>query len=140
MSTTPDLPASAKRSWHRFLGTYEPLRSELYRYCRYLTRSPWEAEDLAQDTLRTIEAPTLVMVGDRDVILPEHAAQLARLVKHGQLAIFPGAQHGMYLGAAEAPPPGPQLLDQAVGTIETFLGGRAQSTAWAVPARPSLSQ
>jgi len=38
-------------TWHRFLETYEPLRSELYRYCRYLTRSPWDAEDLAQDTL-----------------------------------------------------------------------------------------
>ena len=35
----------------RFLETYEPLRSPLYRYCRYLTRSPWDAEDLAQDAL-----------------------------------------------------------------------------------------
>lgn len=29
----------------------ESLRPELYRYCRYLTRSPWDAEDLVQDTL-----------------------------------------------------------------------------------------
>src|SRR5256885_13608045 len=49
--TTPDLPLAARRSWDRFLDTCEPLRSELYRYCRYLTRSPWDAEDLAQDTL-----------------------------------------------------------------------------------------
>jgi RNA polymerase sigma-70 factor (ECF subfamily) len=27
------------------------LRPELYRYCRHLTRSPWDAEDLAQDTM-----------------------------------------------------------------------------------------
>lgn len=51
MSMKPDLPAEAKHSWHHFLETYEPLRSELYRYCRYLTRSPWDAEDLAQDAL-----------------------------------------------------------------------------------------
>jgi len=38
-------------AWQRFLATYEPLRAELYRYCRYLTRSPWDAEDLTQDTL-----------------------------------------------------------------------------------------
>jgi len=38
-------------SWHRFLETYEPLRSDLYRYCRHLTRSPWDAEDLAQDAM-----------------------------------------------------------------------------------------
>jgi RNA polymerase sigma-70 factor (ECF subfamily) len=42
---------SAQGTWHRFLDVYEPLRPELYRYCRYLTRSPWDAEDLAQDSL-----------------------------------------------------------------------------------------
>src|SRR5437764_7358856 len=49
--TTSELTSTAKRSWHRFLEVYDPLRSQLYRYCRYLTRSPWDAEDLAQDTL-----------------------------------------------------------------------------------------
>jgi RNA polymerase sigma-70 factor (ECF subfamily) len=42
---------SVQRSWHRFLDVYEPLRPDLYRYCRYLSRCPWDAEDLAQDTL-----------------------------------------------------------------------------------------
>ena len=37
--------------WHRFIEEMEPLRPELYRYCRYLARSPWDAEDLVQDTL-----------------------------------------------------------------------------------------
>ena len=45
------LSGEARRSWHAFLLVYEPLRPELYRYCRYLTRSPWDAEDLAQDAL-----------------------------------------------------------------------------------------
>ena len=51
MSTPSDLPRSVRASWHGFLETYEPLRTDLYRYCRHLTRSPWDAEDLAQDTL-----------------------------------------------------------------------------------------
>jgi RNA polymerase sigma-70 factor, ECF subfamily len=46
-----ELPRVVRGSWHRFLDTYEPLRPELYRYCRHLTRSPWDAEDLAQDAL-----------------------------------------------------------------------------------------
>jgi RNA polymerase sigma-70 factor, ECF subfamily len=45
------LAFSVKASWQRFLDTYEPLRPELYRYCRHLTHSPWDAEDLAQDAL-----------------------------------------------------------------------------------------
>jgi len=49
-------PAQAIRreveaSWHRFLDLYEPLRPELYRYCRHLTRNPWDADDLVQDAL-----------------------------------------------------------------------------------------
>jgi len=49
--TTSDLANAAQGSWRRFLESYEPLRTQLYRYCRYLTRSPWDAEDLAQDAL-----------------------------------------------------------------------------------------
>ncbi len=76
--------------------------------------------DIPEDKLRAIEAPTLVMLADQDVVLPEHAVRLAKLVKHGQLAIFPNAQHGGYLGVAESPP-GPRLLDLGVTTIERFL-------------------
>ncbi|HWO25852.1 MAG TPA: RNA polymerase sigma factor [Kofleriaceae bacterium] len=39
------------QSWRRFLEIYEPLRPALYRFCRYLSRSPWDAEDLVQDAL-----------------------------------------------------------------------------------------
>jgi RNA polymerase sigma-70 factor (ECF subfamily) len=45
------LGGAVKASWRRFLDTYEPLRPELYRYCRHLTRSPWDAEDMVQETL-----------------------------------------------------------------------------------------
>jgi RNA polymerase sigma-70 factor, ECF subfamily len=42
---------SAKAAWHRFVETFEPLRPELYRYCRALTHNAWDAEDLVQDAL-----------------------------------------------------------------------------------------
>lgn len=53
-STDPkiwELTATVNQSWKRFLEVYEPLRPVLYRFCRYLSRSPWDAEDLVQDTL-----------------------------------------------------------------------------------------
>jgi RNA polymerase sigma-70 factor (ECF subfamily) len=49
--TEGELPGVVRGSWHRFLDTYEALRPDLYRYCRHLTRSPWDAEDLAQDAM-----------------------------------------------------------------------------------------
>jgi RNA polymerase sigma-70 factor (ECF subfamily) len=60
MSTVSEpLAEAVSASWRRFLDTYEPLRPELYRYCRHLTRSPWDAEDMAQETL----ARAFVMLG-----------------------------------------------------------------------------
>ncbi|MFE6224798.1 MULTISPECIES: RNA polymerase sigma factor [unclassified Streptomyces] len=52
---TPDvLPQSlldtAREARHAFLAALEPLRGELFRYCRRLTGSVWDAEDLAQET------------------------------------------------------------------------------------------
>lgn len=52
--TTRNLSAvaeSIRRPFQQFTQEFEPLRPELYRYCRYLTRTPWDAEDLVQDTL-----------------------------------------------------------------------------------------
>ncbi len=46
-----DVSTRVRGSWHQFLDEIEALRPELYRYCRYLARSPWDAEDLAQDAL-----------------------------------------------------------------------------------------
>jgi RNA polymerase sigma-70 factor (ECF subfamily) len=54
-----DLAALTREACRRFSRAFEPLRPELYRYCRHLTRSPWDAEDLAQDTL----ARALVTLG-----------------------------------------------------------------------------
>jgi RNA polymerase sigma-70 factor (ECF subfamily) len=48
---TDSLRRTLEGSWQRFLDLYEPLRPELYRYCRHLTRSPWDADDLVQDAL-----------------------------------------------------------------------------------------
>jgi RNA polymerase sigma-70 factor, ECF subfamily len=48
---TSELSGAVAQSWTRFLEHFEPERPVLYRYCRYLTRTPWDAEDLVQDSL-----------------------------------------------------------------------------------------
>ncbi|MEU0836443.1 RNA polymerase sigma factor [Streptomyces sp. NPDC005969] len=42
---------TAQAARRGFLGALEPLRGELFRYCRRLTGNVWDAEDLAQETL-----------------------------------------------------------------------------------------
>ena len=40
---------TVQSAWRDFQERLEPLRPTLYRYCRHLSRSPWDAEDLVQD-------------------------------------------------------------------------------------------
>lgn len=40
-----------RAAWHRYVDLLAPLRPDLQRYCRHLTGSLWDAEDLAQETL-----------------------------------------------------------------------------------------
>jgi pimeloyl-ACP methyl ester carboxylesterase len=47
----------------------------------------------ADDQLRGIEVPVLVLIGDTDFILVPNAAEAAELMPHGQLAVLPGTTH-----------------------------------------------
>ena len=77
--------------------------------------------DIPEASLRAIPARSLVTVGDRDVMSVEHSAQLARLLRHGELAVFPGSVHGTYLGAVEGAHPGSPLPGLALTMIDAFL-------------------
>ena len=54
------------------------------------TESVLEAADLSH-----ITAPTLVIAGDDDMPTIEHSAEIYRGIANGQLAIVPGASHGV---------------------------------------------
>ncbi len=46
-----DFTVTVRKARRQFIDSIEPLRPELYRYCRSLTRDVWDAEDLVQETL-----------------------------------------------------------------------------------------
>ncbi|MBC8065687.1 MAG: alpha/beta hydrolase [Chlorobia bacterium] len=43
--------------------------------------------------VKSIRAHTLIMMGDRDAVKPEHAVEMLRMIPNSQLAIFPGGDH-----------------------------------------------
>ncbi|OLD55612.1 hypothetical protein AUI46_04140 [archaeon 13_1_40CM_2_52_13] len=58
------------------------------------TKKLWLTEpDIQREELAKITAPTLVMVGDRDAVVPEHTLELFRSIKGAQLCIIPGTTH-----------------------------------------------
>ena len=76
--------------------------------------------DWTDDEVRSLQDPTLLMLGDTDVITVEHAARVARLLPRAQLVVFPGAGHGAYLGEVIAAPCA-ACTTAAVGFIVRFL-------------------
>lgn len=50
-------------------------------------------KDIPAAAIRGIAAPALVVVGDADVIRPEHAVEMFRTLQHAQLAVLPGTDH-----------------------------------------------
>jgi pimeloyl-ACP methyl ester carboxylesterase len=78
--------------------------------------------DVPDGQLRSVRAPTLIVLGDHDIVKPEHAIELTRLIDGARLLILPGG-HGDYLGEAattQRPSPYPELT---AGLIEAFLDG-----------------
>lgn len=58
------------------------------------TKKLWLTEpNIKKEELAKITAPTLLMVGDRDAIIPEHTLELFRSIKGAQLCVIPGVTH-----------------------------------------------
>jgi pimeloyl-ACP methyl ester carboxylesterase len=56
----------------------------------------WAAEpNMTPDELGRITAPTLVMLGDDDVLTVAHASTMAATLPDAQLAVVPGTDHGL---------------------------------------------
>lgn len=127
MNTPNQLPESVGASWTDFLETYEPLRADLYRYCRHLARSPWDAEDLAQDTM----ARAFVTLGQMRHTPPNPRAWLFRVASN--LWIDRARRRQRELLGADAPghiaqeAPDPRGPREAAGTLLGELAPRERA-------------
>lgn len=76
-------------------------------------------QDIKEEEIKAIKAPTFIIIGDADVVRPEHAVEMYRLLPHARLVILPGG-HGEYLGEITTPQD-TKLITAVVSMIEKFL-------------------
>lgn len=88
-ATPADMPASLRDAYL----AVAPHPEALPTFVAKCTARMLEFEDWPDDHIRSIAAPTLVLIGDADIIRPEHAVEMFRLLPRAQLAILPGTDH-----------------------------------------------
>jgi pimeloyl-ACP methyl ester carboxylesterase len=67
-----------------------------------------------------VTSPTMVVVGDQDIIRPEHAVRMARAIPGARLLVVP-ANHGSYLGEVAASGGDTSLVGATVPFLTRFL-------------------
>ncbi|MEY8761821.1 alpha/beta fold hydrolase [Chryseobacterium tongliaoense] len=77
-------------------------------------------EDWDEKILTSIQCPTLFISGDKDVMKPEHAAEMWRLVEGSRLMILP-ATHGSYMMADFDGNTDDNLIHLTTNEVKKFL-------------------
>jgi pimeloyl-ACP methyl ester carboxylesterase len=78
-------------------------------------------KDVPIQELKSVRAPTLILLGDRDVPKLEHAVELSREIAGARLLVLPGG-HGEYLGELLTMKPGSGAPELTARHVEEFLG------------------
>ena len=91
--------------WHEEYTRIAPHPENFATLFAKKTQMDRGIQDLPAETIRAIKAPTLLIIGDSDLVRPEHAVEMFRLLGGGvfgdtpaglpnsQLAILPGTSH-----------------------------------------------
>jgi pimeloyl-ACP methyl ester carboxylesterase len=99
--------------WHEEYTQIAPHPENFAALFAKKTQMDREIKDLPAETIRAIQAPTLLIIGDSDLVRPEHAVEMFRLLGGGvfgdtpaglpesQLAILPGTSHVTLVSRAD---------------------------------------
>jgi pimeloyl-ACP methyl ester carboxylesterase len=91
--------------WHEEYTRIAPHPENFATLFAKKTQMDRQLRDLPAETIRAIKAPTLLIIGDSDLVRPEHAVEMFRLLGGGvfgdtpaglpnsQLAVLPGTSH-----------------------------------------------
>ena len=77
-------------------------------------------KDWKDEVLFSIKAPSLIIVGDKDVVTPEHAIEMAHKIPNAELLVLPGT-HGSYIGEAMTAERSSKIPALTLSVIQEFL-------------------
>jgi pimeloyl-ACP methyl ester carboxylesterase len=99
--------------WHEEYVRIAPRPEDFPTLFAKKTQMDQQIKDLPDEAIRAIKAPTLLIIGDSDLVRPEHAVEMFRLLGGGvfgdtpaglpasQLAILPGTSHVSLVNRSE---------------------------------------
>jgi pimeloyl-ACP methyl ester carboxylesterase len=96
-----------------------PDTNALHKMCEKDIARMRSFPDISEELMKTIKAPAFIIIGDADVVRPEHAVEMYHLLPHAKLAILPGG-HGDYIGEITTPQDS-TLIAATVSMINKFL-------------------
>ena len=91
--------------WHAEYMKIAPHPEHFARLFAKKTEMDRQTRDIPAENIKAIQAPTLLIIGDSDLVRPEHAVEMFRLLGGGvfgdtpaglpnsQLAVLPGTSH-----------------------------------------------
>jgi pimeloyl-ACP methyl ester carboxylesterase len=88
-----DPAAEAAPDWY---GRLSPDGEGHWAVVRGRLKPMWIAEPaFTEGEVGSISVPTLIIIGDGDIVTPEHAVEMFRTIPDSHLCIVPGAGHGV---------------------------------------------
>jgi pimeloyl-ACP methyl ester carboxylesterase len=110
-ATLENMPQELQRAYLAVAPRPEDLRTMHDKAAQRMR----DFQDIPADAIRGISTPTLLVIGDADVVRPEHAVEVFRLIAHAELAVLPNTDHAtvttrtgwlvpMIAGFLDAPP------------------------------------
>ena len=111
-----DMPAPYKTAFLKINSDTNSLKTMFEKdRSRMLQFKDWSDEDLF-----SIKAPALIISADHDVVIPQHAVEMAQKIPNAQLMILPGS-HGSFIGEVATVKQGSKIAELTVAAIEEFL-------------------
>jgi pimeloyl-ACP methyl ester carboxylesterase len=96
-ATLQAMPAELQEAYRRTSPHPEKLQSFFDKSVKRMV----DFKGWSPEALKSIQAPTLILGGDHDIVRPEHLAQMFRLIPRSQLAVLPGTDHLSIVARAE---------------------------------------